>query len=329
MRIRTIFASLVLVGLVLLLGFTSLGIGENGIDPGNVVGIIATGSGDGAFTLLRLRLPRLVLAILVGAALGIAGTLLQTLLSNPLASPDLIGISQGASAAAVTAILILGWGGASVSIAAFLGAMAVAVLVAALSWRQGLNGQRFVLIGVGLAFVVNALLGYLLTRSEVREAQSALAWLVGSLGTPRWDEVAVTAIGLGVLAVVLVPFAPMLRTIQLGDDAARGLGVPVTPARIALTLLAVGFAAIAIAVAGPVAFVAFVAGPIARRIVGTSEAAVVTSALVGAVVVVGADILAQHVLPTGRVPVGVVTSIIGAPYLLFLLARGNRRRDVA
>lgn len=325
MRRRVVVPVALLVA-ILAVGLVSLGVGESGSSPAEVVRAL-TGSGEGSFTLMRLRLPRLLLAVLVGAGLGAAGSLLQTLLSNPLASPDLVGISQGASAAAVTAALVAGASGAVVSAAAFAGALAVALVIGALAWRQGFTGQRFVLIGVGFAFAVNALINFLVTRADVREAQGALAWLVGSLGTPHWEEVAVTAVGLAVVGALCVPLVRPLRMLQLGDDTARALGVRVTAVRVGVTLVAVAFAAVAIAAAGPVAFVAFVAEPIARRLVGGSEAAVVASAAVGALVVVAADLVAQHLLPLREVPVGVVTSLVGAPYLLLLLARENRRRD--
>lgn len=319
-----ILVPLVLVAALIGLAYASLAVGAFDAAPSNVFAALA--GGDDRFTVLRLRLPRVVLAILVGACLGVAGTIFQTLLSNPLASPDLIGVSQGASAAAVAAILLGGLSGAAVSLFAFTGAVAVAALITLLSWRHGISSYRFVLIGIGVAFVVQAFLGYLLTRAEVRDAQSALVWLVGSIGTPGWDEIAITALGAVVLAVALLPLAPQLRMLQLGDETATGLGVAVTRSRILLTLVAVGFAAVAVAVAGPVLFVAFVAGPIAKRLTGSSGAALVTSALVGALVVVAADFVGQRAIADVRVPVGVVTSLIGAPYLLWLLARDNRSR---
>jgi iron complex transport system permease protein len=316
-----------LAALALALFTASLALGAIGSQPSNLMGALF--GGDDSFTVLRLRLPRAVLAVLVGACLGIAGTVFQTLLGNTLASPDLIGVSQGASAAAVAAILLGGLSGAAVSLAAFVGAVVVAAAITLLSWRHGISSYRFVLIGIGFAFVVQALLGYLLTRSDVRDAQGALVWLVGSIGTPQWPVIGVTAAAAAVLALALVPLAPQLRMLQLGDDTATGLGVRVTRSRVLLTLVAVGFAAVAVAAAGPVVFVAFVAGPIARRITRSSGAALVGSALVGVVVVLAADFLGQRALPDVRVPVGIVTSLIGAPYLLWLLARGNRSRGSA
>lgn len=316
-----------LLAALLLLAYASLALGAFGDPPSNVLSALA--GGDDRFTVVRLRLPRLVLAILVGACLGVAGTIFQTLLANPLASPDLIGVSQGASAAAAGAILLAGLSGPAVSLVAFAGALVIAAIITMLSWRNGVSSYRFVLIGIGLAFLVQAFLGYLLTRADLKEAQGALVWLVGSIGTAGWEEIGVTAVIAGVLTVAMVPLAPTLRMLQLGDQTATGLGVPVTRSRALLTFVAVGFAAIAVAVAGPVLFVAFVAGPIARRMTRSPDAALVASALVGAVVVVAADFLGQRALGDVRVPVGVVTSLVGAPYLLWLLARDNRTRGTA
>lgn len=324
---RYILVSGAFLVVLLALAFLSLAIGGFGDPPSNVLSALA--GGDDRFTVVRLRLPRLVLAVLLGACLGIAGTVFQTLLGNPLASPDLIGVSQGASAAAAGAILLGGLSGPAVSIAAFAGALVVAAIITVLSWRNGISSYRFVLIGIGIAFLVQAFLGYLLTRADLKEAQGALVWLVGSIGTPGWDEIGITSVLAGVLALSMLPLRPALRMLQLGDDTATGLGVSVTRSRALLTVVAVGFAAIAVAVAGPVLFVAFVAGPIARRVVRSSEASLVASALVGAVVVVAADFLGQRALGDARVPVGVVTSLVGAPYLLWLLARDNRSRGTA
>lgn len=329
---RRLLVTGVLLLVLLALACLALVLGDRVIAPGDVVAsLFGLGSGGDTFVVQGLRLPRLALGLMVGAAFGLAGAVFQSLLGNPLASPDIIGISQGASAAAVGAILVLGWGGIGVSFAAFAGAVVVAGLITVLATRNGVAGSRFVLIGIALAFLAQALIGYLLTRADVRDAQSALVWLVGSIGTVKGEELAVTAVAGIVLSIGLILLAPRLRMLQLGDETAAGLGVRVTRTRLLLTLVAVGFAAVATAAAGPVAFVAFVAAPIARRLLGGTgtATALVASALVGAVVVTGADIVAQHAFPGLQVPVGIVTGIVGAPILLGLLARGNRTRGTA
>ncbi|MCS5718837.1 iron chelate uptake ABC transporter family permease subunit [Herbiconiux sp. CPCC 205763] len=339
-RRRLLVVTAALAAILVVLAVLALMLGDRIVAPADVVAaLFGQGSGGDRFVVLGLRLPRLTLGLLVGACFGLAGAVFQSLLRNPLASPDIIGISQGASAAAVGAILLLGLSGIAVSFAAFGGAVLVAAVITLLAGgfgrvgsgrgggaggSGGAAGSRFVLIGIALAFLAQALIGYLLTRSDVRDAQSALVWLIGSIGTVQPAELIVTAVGALVLTVALAVLAPRLRMLQLGDEAAVGLGVRVTSTRLLLTLVGVGFAAVATAAAGPVAFVAFVSAPIARRLLGGLGPALVTSALVGAVVVTGADIVAQHAFAGLQAPVGIVTGIIGAPVLLLLLARGNR-----
>jgi iron complex transport system permease protein len=329
-RIRYLIVAVVLAAVLVGLAVLALMLGDRVIAPGDVLNtLLGGGSGGDRFVLFGLRVPRLLLGLMVGVAFGLAGAVFQSLLGNPLASPDIIGISQGASAAAVGAILLAGWSGLAVSFAAFGGAVLVAGLITVLAARHGMAGSRFVLIGIALAFLAQAVVGYMLTRSDVRDAQSALVWLVGSLGTVTSEELTSTAIGLVVLVAALAVVAPRLRMLQLGDEAATGLGVRVTPARLLITLIAVGLAAVATAAAGPVVFVAFVSAPIARRLLGGTGPALVASALVGAAVVTGSDLIAQHAVAGLQVPVGIVTGIVGAPVLLLLLARSNRSRGTA
>jgi iron complex transport system permease protein len=315
-----------LIGLVLIVAGVGVAIGSYSLSaPELVRTLFGQGSGIENLIVFRLRLPRVVLGALVGAAFAIAGALFQTLLRNPLASPDIIGVSGGASVAAAFGILVLGLSGAAISLAAFVGAIVVAASIYLLAWRGGITGFRFVLIGVGIAFVANAVLGYLITRGEVNEATQALVWMVGGLGGAEWSGILVLAVALAVLLPCVGLLAPRLRILQLGDEAAGGLGVGVERTRLAVILVAVILVAAATAFAGPVAFVAFVSAPIARRMLRTGGLALVPSALVGMLLVLASDLVAQHLLPgAGQVPVGIVTGIVGAPYLLWLLATANR-----
>lgn len=323
-RERSVIGILAVV--VLLVAALSVAVGAYTLSlPDLVLTLLGQGAGSDNVIVFRLRLPRVVLGMLAGAAFGIAGALFQTLLRNDLASPDIIGISGGASVSAATAILIFGASGAAVSLSAFLGALVVAAAIYLLAWRDGVSGYRFVLIGVGVAFLVQAALGYLLTRGDVREVSQALVWMVGGVGGAEWSEIAVLAIGLAVLLPVVAVLTARLRILQLGDDAAGGLGVPVERTRLVLLVVAVALCAVATAFVGPIAFVAFVSAPIARRIVGRGSLALVPSALVGVVLVLSADFVAQHALPAElQVPAGIITGIIGAPYLLWLLATADR-----
>ena len=288
---------------------------------GDVLGL----GGQASFVVGRVRLPATLLGLLVGAAFGISGALFQSVLRNPLASPDILGVSGGASLAAAFAIIVLGLSGAVVGVAAFLGAAAVAAAIYLLAWRDGVAGYRFVLIGVGLAFAINAVINYLLTRSQVTDVRTVLVWTVGSLGTPRWGDVAALALLLAAAIPLVLFAAARLRTLELGDDLAGGLGTRVELARLLVLAVAVALAASGTAFAGPVAFVAFISAPIARRMLPSGGLALIPAALVGACVVVAASVVTTHVITTMEVPVGIITGAIGAPYLLWLLASADRR----
>ncbi|MDD1476298.1 FecCD family ABC transporter permease [Arthrobacter sp. H16F315] len=288
------------------------------------------------FIVMEHKLPRAVVGTLVGAAFGLSGALFQTMLRNPLASPDVIGISYGASAAAVAAIVVFGASGAAVSGAAFAGALGVAVLIYAISRSGSLGsggrrgdaaGGRLILAGVGIAAALHAMVSFLMTRADIRTAADVLIWLNGSLNSANWDRAGV----LGLALIVLVPgvglLAGPLRILELGDDTAAGLGVRVGAVRLAVVVVAVALAAAATAAAGPVAFVAVLAGPISRRFV--RAASLPASALAGVVIVLAADYFATNMAPLllgGTVlPVGVVTGALGAPFLLWLLVTSNRK----
>lgn len=303
----------------------SLSVGDYDIPLPDVVRTLF-GGGDSAsaFIVNELRLPRALTAVLAGAAFGLSGAIFQTMLRNPLASPDIIGISAGASAAAVICILGFGLSGYVVSGVAFAGALVTALGMYVLAWRDGVGGYRLVLIGVAMHALLTSVISYLMTRAEVYDAQEALIWLTGSLNAKTWMTVQI----IGWCCVVLIPLTFLLgrglRALQLGDDAAKALGVGVERSRLGLLIVAVGLAAAATAAAGPVVFVAFVAGPIARRLIGNNGLALVPAAFVGAIVMLASDFVAQHAIPGTQFPVGVVTGIVGAPYLLWLLVTTNR-----
>ncbi|MGO4587100.1 FecCD family ABC transporter permease [Arthrobacter sp. 2RAF6] len=288
-----------------------------------------------SFIVMENKLPRAVLGILVGVAFGLSGGLFQTMLRNPLASPDVIGISYGASAAAVLAIVVFGASGAAVSAAALVGAIGVALVIYAISRggggsggrRGNAAGNRLILAGVGIAAALAAVVNFLMTRADIRTASEALIWLNGSLNSANWEGVGVLLASLAVLVPALAFLAGPLRMLELGDDAAAGLGIRVNALRFGLVITAVALAAVATAAAGPVAFVAFLAGPITRRIVGRPS--LPASAFTGALIVLAADFFAYNVAPLilgGTVlPVGVITGALGAPFLLWLLVTSNRK----
>ena len=321
---RVLTASLALAAGCFAVLCVSLSVGDVAIPLFDVVrALVGGGDAGSAYIVTELRLPRAAVGLLAGAAFGMSGTIVQTLVRNPLASPDVIGITAGASATAVIALLGFGLSGYAISLAALVGALATGALSYAFAWRRGVTGYRFVLVGIAMAAMLTSVVSYTMTRADVTSARTALVWLTGSLNVKTWT----TAQILGSLLVVLVPLALVaarrLAALQLGDDVARGLGVPVERARLGLLAVAVALAAVATAAVGPVAFVAFVAGPVAHRITGQVGTALVPAALVGALVLTASDFVAQHAFGTA-LPVGVVTAIVGAPYLLWLLAVTNR-----
>ncbi|WP_443623185.1 FecCD family ABC transporter permease [Arthrobacter sunyaminii] len=275
------------------------------------------------FIVMESKLPRAVIGLLVGAAFGISGSIFQTMLRNPLASPDIIGISYGASASAVVAIVVFGAAGTTVSLAALCGALVVAMAIYLLSRRGGAAGYRLILVGVGFAAVMQALVTFLMTRADVRTASQVLVWLNGSLNSSNWDRAAVLALALLVLLPVTAVLARRLRGLELGEDTAAGLGLRVEASKLGLLVAGVALAAVATAAAGPVAFIAFLSGPIARRLLGGRHSLTV-SALVGAVIVLAADFVGANLVPGVSLPVGVVTGALGAPFLLWLLVTSNR-----
>ncbi|MEU2157330.1 iron chelate uptake ABC transporter family permease subunit [Streptomyces sp. NPDC019396] len=284
------------------------------------------GSGDPGTELIvhELRLPRMLAGVLVGIAFGVSGALLQTLTLNPLASPDLMGVTQGAGTAVVAGI-VLGWDlGPGTQILGLLGALTAALLVYLLAWKRGTTGYRIVLVGVGVAWICTSATDYLLARGRQFEAQAALGWLVGNLNGRTWQQIGPLALTLAVLLPAAVLLGRLMDTLQLGDDMARGLGTRVQSVRVAALLCSVGLVAFGTATAGPVAFVALAAPQIAQRLAGTAHPTPLASGLTGAFVVLLSDLAARKAIPGTELPVGIVTGVLGAPVLLWLLIRANR-----
>ena len=317
-------------GLVLALVLVGLTLGSVRLSARQVL-LSLLGRMDNAsinFVVRELLGPQVLAAVVTGVALGVAGTLFQQLLRNPLAAPDFVGVSSGASLAAVAGIVVYGWSGISVPLLALLGALVSAILMYVLAWRDGVDGYRFILVGIGVSAFFTGLTSYLLARSDISDARQAMRWLTGSVGQSGMTEVWLLAAAL----VALVPLWPALRrslhTLTLGDDAARALGTRAEPARLGLVLVAVVLTALATAVSGPLAFVALVAGPVADRLLRRAAGGLLAAGLVGAALVLVADYVATYLLPVA-LPTGVVTGAVGAPYLLWLLVTSNREGSLS
>jgi iron complex transport system permease protein len=322
---RSLVVILILAALVFAAFCVSLSLGDFKIP---VIDVVKTlfGAGDKAteFIVNQLRLPRALTGLMVGAALGMSGAIFQSIARNPLASPDIIGVTYGASAFAVFAIVTVGLTGVAVSLFAIAGAVLTAFVMYLLAWRHGVSSYRLILIGIGIGAIATSVTSYLLTKAKVEIAQQALIWLTGSLNGRDWSQVRSMGLTLVVLTPLMVVLVHRLRILQLGDDTAYGLGLRVESSRLGLIVVAVLLAAVATAAAGPIGFVAFVAPPIARRLTRSPGPAMIASGLLGALVVALSDVIAQHAFGDTQLPVGVVTGVVGAPYLMFLLARANR-----
>ena len=322
---RTLLTLGALSTAILVIFCLSLMVGRTFHPPADVLAVILGQDVPGAsFTVGRLRLPRAVLAVLAGACFGLGGVTFQTMLRNPLASPDIIGISSGASAAAAFGIVILDLSGPAVSLLAIVAGLQVALVIYLLSYRGGVVGTRLILVGIGIAAMLTSLTDWVLSKAGQWDLQEALRWLTGSLNNSSWEQALPVLAALVVLGPVLLGRGGELRTTQLGDDAAQALGVRVGRTRLIVVVAAVGLIAFATAASGPIAFVAFLSGPIAARIVGPGSSPLLPAAAVGALLVLVADLVGQFATGT-RYPVGVVTGVLGAPYLLYLIIRVNRR----
>ncbi|MFE2588178.1 FecCD family ABC transporter permease [Streptomyces anthocyanicus] len=309
----------------------SIGVGDFPIAlPRVVATVFGGGEQVDRFVIMELRMPRALAGLVVGVALGVSGALTQSIARNPLASPDVLGITSGAGAVAVFLVTVSGGAATAVadsvglSAAALAGGLGTGLLVYFMAWRRGIDGFRLILIGISVNAVMQAITTWLLVTADIRDVARAQAWLVGSLDNRSWGEVHVALWCTLVLLVVVASVAFQFKPLHFGDDVAAGLGVRYGTVRAVLLLCAVLLAGVAVSAAGPVPFVALVAPQVAMRLARCPTPPLVASGLVGALLLTGSDLLARTVLPVS-LPVGVVTAAIGGPFLVYLLVRANRR----
>jgi iron complex transport system permease protein len=272
------------------------------------------------FVLLDLRLPRISLGLLAGAALAVSGAVFQSLSRNPLGSPDIVGFTTGSASGAVLAILVFGAGPGGAAAGAVAGGLATAAVVYGLAAIGGGAIRRVVLVGIGISAMLVALNSYLISRARLDAAQSAAVWLVGTLNGRTWTYAQVLGIALLILVPPLLLLARRLRMLEMGDESAHALGVRVGRSRLLLVFLAVAICAVATATTGPVAFVALAAPQITRRLTGAPGLQLVPSMVTGALLMVLSDLVAQRLLAPAQLPVGVVTGAVGGVYLAWLLS---------
>ncbi|MET0355110.1 MULTISPECIES: FecCD family ABC transporter permease [Plantibacter] len=321
---RTLLVCAAALLAIVVAAIAGLALGDYPLTTEEVIGVL-TGRVDGLArtVVLDWRLPRVLAAIGFGAALGVSGAIFQTLTRNPLASPDIIGLANGSFTGMLVALLLLGGSWPALMAGSLLGGLAAAVAIFLLALRQGLSGFRFIVVGIGVSAMLAAFNSWLLLRADLDVALFAAAWGAGTLNTATATVVWPALACLVVLFAVLPLAARPLRQLELGDDVAAATGVRLTRERAILIGLAVALVSAVTAVAGPIAFIALAAPQIARRLTRSPGIPLVATGLVGGVLLLASDLVAQHLIPL-TVPVGVVTVVVGGLYLTQLLLRERR-----
>lgn len=324
---RYILTTGILLLLTLSLAAVMMLYGNTIYSPETVLRVLSgTDAGGAAFTIRTLRFPRMLTAILCGMAFGLSGNTFQQLLGNPLASPDIIGVTSGASVAAVFGILILKLDYGIVAVMAVFSGLLVSALIYFLSHKNGFSNTRLILTGIGMQAFLNSIISWMLLKASEYDVASALRWLSGSLNGVKMDTVPALAAVVFTAGLGILLLSRHLLILQLGEAHAVTLGIPVSITRLLLILLALVLTAFAASVTGPIASVAFLSGPIAARISGRGRSSMLAASLTGSILILISDLVGQFTLPS-RYPVGVITGILGAPYLLFLLLHINHKGD--
>ncbi|NIE77657.1 iron chelate uptake ABC transporter family permease subunit [Pantoea sp. Ap-967] len=324
---RALLVGSALVLLVLGLAVLLLGTGSLPIRPGQVLASLL-GQGDSEMVrriVTRVRLPRVLTALLVGAALGMAGAIFQSVARNPLGSPDVIGFTTGAASGAIVQIILFDAGPLATALAAVLAGLLTALLVVLLTRRTAAGaGYQLVLVGIGVGATLTGLNQLLLVTGDLDQALFAQLWLAGSLNTRTWSHVWPAALGMALVLPLALAYRRELAMLEMGDDCASQLGVAVPRARLLLVLCAVALTAIATAAAGPIAFVALAAPQLARRLTRSAAVPLFCAAWMGAGLLLVADWLSQRLAATAQLPVGLVTGALGGCYLLWLITAQRR-----
>ncbi|MFJ6986893.1 MULTISPECIES: FecCD family ABC transporter permease [unclassified Streptomyces] len=302
-----------------------IGTGDFPISTGDVLKtLLGDGTAGQEFIVNDLRLPRVLVGLLVGAALGLGGAVFQAVSRNPLGSPDVLGLGQGATAGALVVIVLTCGSAREVALGALVGGLATGAAIYLLAWKRGVHGYRLVLVGIGVAAIATAVNGYLITKADFVDAARAVVWMTGSLDGRDWAQVWPLLILCAVLVPLVLANARGLRMMEMGDDVSNALGVRVERVRLLLMVCAVLLTASATAAAGPVAFVALTAPQLARRLTRAPGPNLLPSLFMGAALLVTADWASQRLFGDGQLPVGVVTGVVGGVYLLWLLVSERR-----
>ncbi|MFD8495271.1 FecCD family ABC transporter permease [Amycolatopsis sp. NPDC059657] len=322
MKTRAFTASVLLLVLLALMVVFTLGTGAISVAPLDVIRtLLGNGSRMTNFAVLDLRLPRVVVAAGVGIALGLSGAVFQSLSRNPLGSPDIVGFTYGSATGALAVIVLLGGSSAAISLGAVVGGLLTALLVYVLAWQQGVRGYRLVLVGIGVSAILQSINFYLLVTASLNEAGRATVWITGSLDNRGWGQAVPLLWALVLVVPLVLAGGRWLKMLEMGDDAAQALGVPIERSRLYLLIVGTAACAIATAAAGPIAFVALVAPQLAKRLTKAAGPNLLPAAWMGALLVVVADFAAQRVAGDTLLPVGAMTGAFGGVYLAWILWR--------
>ncbi|MFE2928532.1 FecCD family ABC transporter permease [Streptomyces goshikiensis] len=317
---RALAVGLLLAVAALALAVVLIGTGDFQIAPADVVQtLLGNGTPANDFIVNDLRLPRVLVALLVGASLGMSGAVFQSVSRNPLGSPDLLGFGYGSAVGALVVIIVFKGGATEVALGALVGGLIAGLAVYVLAYKRGINGYRLVLIGIGASAMLVAVIQYLLTKAQLVEATRAMVWLTGSLAGRDWGQVWPLLAACAVLFPLVLGQGRALRMMEMGDDAAHALGVRVERTRLLLMVAGILLTTAASAAAGPISFVALAAPQLARRLTRSPGAGLLTAALMGAVLLMLSDWASQRAFGADQLPVGVVTGLVGGVYLLWLL----------
>ncbi|WP_282697385.1 iron chelate uptake ABC transporter family permease subunit [Streptomyces sp. CC208A] len=317
---RAALSGLGLILLTLGVGTVLVCTGDFPIAPGEVLDtLLGRGTVVQEFAVLELRLPRVLVAILVGAALALGGAVFQSISRNPLGSPDVIGFGQGATVGALTVIVLFQGSAVATALGAVAGGIVTGAAIYLLAWKRGVHGYRLVLVGIGAAAMLTSVIHYLITKADLMDATRATVWMTGSLEGRDWTQFWPLLAVCCVLVPLILGHGRALRMLEMGDDAAYALGVKVERTRVVLMASAVLLVAVATSAAGPIVFVSLSAPQLARRLTRAPGPNLAVSAVMGSALLLSADWIATHAFGDRRLPVGVVTGILGGCYLLWLL----------
>ncbi|MFI7597367.1 FecCD family ABC transporter permease [Actinoplanes sp. NPDC049681] len=326
LAVKPAVVCLLLTAGALAVAVLALGTGEFTLTPGQVVQALAgEGTRAARLVVVEWRLPRVLLALIIGAALGLAGAIFQALTRNPLGSPDVIGFTTGAYTGVLIVTVFVGNGYFLTAAGALAGGLVTAALVYLLAFRRGVQGFRLIIVGIAVSAMLGSANQWFITKVDLQAAFAAALWGQGTLNGLGWAQVTPVVVTVGALCLVLLAYGPRLALLEMGEDAAAALGVRVEPTRSAYLIIGVALTAVATAAAGPISFVALAAPQLARRLTRTPGIALAPAAAMGAFLLVLSDWLAQRAFAPTQLPVGVVTVSVGGVYFVWLLVRQARR----